>query len=370
MTKTTFHRLLAASALGALALSDVASASTCSSSFYSYYESCKSDSLYCYPYSSPEEYVAAHPACFPGGSGTSQATMSASSFQQIGTISSMVSSRMVGGGGPQQLAATPVQGLAAGGKSAWNAWANAATSDTRQTFQVGINTVRNDLDVTNAVVGIDYAVAPGWILGISGAFDRGQGSSQPTVLAARQLSTTSGYAIAPYLGYQFSPELALDVSVGFGLGKVSGAGNMESEATRFFYAANLTYSRWIKDLQLSGKVGFLHGEEESDDIKANSVTMAGTAAQTRLNRVQLGAQAGYWLGNGMQPYLGLSYLGDSRSSSQGGVDPIGKGAWQWALGLNFFSLSSGVTGGVAYTQEASRTSQKNSALSANIGFRF
>jgi hypothetical protein len=145
---------------------------------------------------------------------------------------------------------------------------------------------------------------------------------------------------------------------------------MESEATRFFYAANLSYSRWVKDLQLSGKFGFLHGEEDTDNIKANSVTMAGTAAKTRINRWQLGVQAGYWLGNGMQPYAGLSYLGDSRSSTQGGVDPIGKGAWQWALGVNFFSLSSGVTGGIVYSEEASRTNQRNNALAANLGIRF
>jgi len=370
MTRIHFHRLFAATSFGLLAFCSTASASDCTSSFYSQYESCKSNSVFCSPYSSPDDFVAAHPACFPGGTAASQVTVSSSSFQQIGSISSVVSSRMAASGGPLQLVSAPVKSMAAGGKNAWNVWANASASDTRQTFTVGPNTVRNDLDVTNAVFGIDYAAAPGMILGISGAFDRGQGSSQPTLLAARQLSTVTGYAIAPYLGYQINKELALDASLGFGVGKFSGAGRMESEATRFFYAVNLSYSRWIKDLQLSGKLGFLRGEEDTDDIKANSVTIAGSGAKTRINRLQLGIQAGYWLGNGMQPYAGLSYLGDSRSSTQGGVDPIGKGAWQWALGLNFFSLASGVTGGVAYTQEASRTNQRSNALAANLGFRF
>ncbi len=145
---------------------------------------------------------------------------------------------------------------------------------------------------------------------------------------------------------------------------------MESEGDRLFYAANLNYSRWVKDLQFTGKFGYLHGEEDFGLAKLNGVAQANTASKSKMDRWMLGVQAGYWMGNGVQPYAGLNYVADRLSSSQGGANPIGKGAWQWALGLNFFSLASGVTGGVVYTQEDGRSNQKNNALSANIGIRF
>lgn len=370
MTKFILHRLLAAFALTVLAVSNNAVASgTCDASFYSGYQSCVSSGS-CYPYATPAEYVAAHPHCFPGGSSTSQAIVSGSSFQQIGAITGSLSSRMLGGSGPNQIAAAPVQGMSAGGKNPWNVWGNVGVNDTRQSFRIGANQIKNDVNVTNAVVGVDYAIAPGMVLGVSGAFDRGDGSTQPAANLARQNSTIEGYAIAPYLGYQLSKEFALDASIGFGSGNISGAGAMESEGDRLFYAANLNYSRWVKNFQFSGKFGYLHGEEDFGNTKVGGVTINNTAAKNKMDRWQMGAQVAYWVGNGVQPYAGLSYLADRRSSSQGGANPVGNNAWQWALGLNFFSLASGVTGGVAYTQEDGRSNQKNSALSANIGIRF
>lgn len=368
MVNSFFYRLVAVFSLGVLAFSNPAIASDCSS-VYGSYQSCVSFGS-CSPYSSPAEMVAAYPQCFPGGSTASQAQVSASSFQQIGAISTSLSSRMLGGTGPAQVTSAPVQGMAAGGKNAWNFWGSVAESDTRQSYTLGGLAKKHDVDVTNAVVGVDYAIAPNMVLGVSGAFDRGAGNSQPNAAAAWQASTIKGYAIAPYIGYQLSKELALDASVGFGSGKVSSAGGMESEGDRLFYAGNLNYSRWVKDIQFTGKLGYLHGEEDFGLAKLNGVAQANTASKSKMDRWMLGVQAGYWMGNGVQPYAGLNYLADRLSSSQGGANPIGKGAWQWALGLNFFSLASGVTGGIAYTQEDGRSNQKNNALTANIGIRF
>ncbi len=370
MARSIIQRLLPLFVLGVLAFSNqvVASGNDCSS-VYSTYQSCISFGS-CSTYSSPTEIVAAYPQCFPGGSTASQLQVSASSFQQIGAISASLSSRMLGGTGPTQMTSVPVQGMAAGGKNAWNVWGSVAESDTRQSYTLGGNAKKNDVDVTNAVVGIDYAIAPDMVLGVSGAFDRGTGNTQPNAAAAWQASTIKGYAIAPYIGYQLSKEWALDASLGFGSGKTSGAGNMESEGDRLFYAGNLSYARWVKDWQFSGKFGYLHGEEDFGLAKMNGVAQANTAAKSKLDRVLVGAQVGYWMGNGAQPYAGLTYSTDRLSSSQGGANPIGKSAWQWALGVNFFSLASGVTGGIAYTQEEGRSNQKNNAFAANLGIRF
>jgi len=370
MTRSQFYRLLAVLVPFVLVFSGNAVASSCNSSFYSQYDSCKLNSSFCSPYSSPEEFAAAHPNCFPGSSSTSQAQVSSSSFVQIAANSTAVLSRMLSEAGSLLTSSAPVQGMAAGGKTPWNVWGNVTQNDTRQSFQIGINSIRHDLDVTNAVIGVDYAIAPGMVLGMSGAFDRGSGNTQPTAAAAWQGSTVKGYSFAPYLGYQISKELAFDASVGLGSGKTSTAGGVDSEGDRVFFAANLGYAKWFKEVQVTGKVGYLHGEEKFSDTKVNGATMAGTAQKNKLDRFQFGAQVAYWMGNGMQPYAGLSYMTDGRSSSAGGVDPVGKNAWQWALGVNFFSLSSGVNGGIAFTQEEGRTNQKNNALTANIGLRF
>ena len=90
MTRSLFYRLLVACAFGVLSFSRPALASDCYS-VYSSYESCVNFGS-CSPYSSPADFKAAYPQCFPGGSAASQVQVSASSFQQIGVVSSLVSS--------------------------------------------------------------------------------------------------------------------------------------------------------------------------------------------------------------------------------------------------------------------------------------
>jgi len=43
-------------------------------------------------------------------------------------------------------------------KNAWNAWGSVSESDTRQSYTVGGNAKKHDVDVTNAVVGVDYTL--------------------------------------------------------------------------------------------------------------------------------------------------------------------------------------------------------------------
>lgn len=317
--------------------------------------------------------MGAHPQCFPGGSPSSQAQVSGSSFQQVGAITSVLQGRMLGNTGPIQFGGAPVQGLAAGGKNAWNVWGNIGTNDTKQSYSVTGNPIRNDFKIQNTVIGADYALAPGMVIGVSAALDRGESGAETTIAGfsnPRVVTITKGYAIAPYIGYQLSKELALDASVGFGSGKSNTGGGAESEADRLFYAANLGYSSWIKNIQLTGKLGYLHGEEDIGNIKVSGAAQNNTAIKNKLDRWQLGGQAGYWLGNGVMPYASLTYLADRRGSSQAGTDPIGKSAWQWALGVNFFSLANGIMGGLVYMQEENRSNQKSDAVTANIGVRF
>jgi len=257
--------------------------------------------------------------------------------------------------------------MAAGGQTPWNVWGNVASNDTRQAYTVGTTAIRNDVDVLNTVIGADYGLTPRLAVGLSAAWDRGDGTTQ-----SGGSTDIKGYALAPYLGYQLSKELALDASFGWGTGKVTSGGTTESKSDRQFYAANLAYSNWIKNIQLTGKLSYLHGEEKFGNTTVSGATINNTASKNKMDRWQLAGQAGYWVGNGVMPYVSLAYSNDDISTSLvgGGNDKIGKNALQWTLGVNYFSSANGVTGGIAYMQEEGRTNQKNNVLAANISIRF
>ena len=322
---------------------------------------------------SPSYILANHPECFGGGATTSQVQINSTSFQQASAISSALTSRfMTASSQPQASNAT--KSMAAGSQSAaWNAWGSLNNNDTRQDYVATLGsglTTANANKILNTVLGADYALSPVMAVGVSAAFDSGDGSGSNGTTA--NSISSKGYTLAPYFGMQFSPALAMDASLGFGKGDINMSGNVKSEAYRWFAAANLTYSQWMDKVQLTGKLGYLHGEENYSNSKVAGVAVGSTAAKNQLDQLRLGAQAGYWM-DGFMPYAGLAYTNDlSRSTTQIGAsgDPIGKDAWVWTLGVNFFSLKSGFTGGIAYSQEEGRTNQKNNTVVANLSIRF
>ena len=116
----------------------------------------------------------------------------------------------------------------------------------------------------------------------------------------------------------------------------------------------------------------MHAVEDYGIARANGVGVNGTAAKSTLGQIRLGAQVAYWA-NGVMPFASLGYTNDVyRKSTQFGTfaNPIGRDAWVWSLGVNFISLSSGLTGSIVYRQEEGRNSQELKTLSANIGLRF
>jgi len=290
--------------------------------------------------------------CFSGGLSAGTVSINSTSFAQVVTISNIISSRFFLVGRPRQKTEINEKGMAGGGENPrWNLWGNLTNSDTHQDQ----NTVNFNSTVLTTVIGGDYALSQNMVLGVSGSFDNGDGS-----LGANSDFTSKGFSIAPYIGFQFSPELVLDASVGIGSGELD-LNSLEKKSDRWFGAANLSYNHWIDNIQLTGKFSYLHGEEAYHDD-----------ARNKLDQVRLGVQAGYWM-ESVMPYAGLSYSSDiSRSSSlvNAPTDPIGKEAWIWTVGFNFFSLRNGMTGGIAYSQEEGRSYQKNNLLIANIGIRF
>lgn len=315
------------------------------------------------------EIAANHPECFGGGGTTASSQITATSFTQAFAISRAIGSRLnLGAGGPIASGGAST-GLAAGGApQAWNVWGNIDQNETDFSYIANAGRSRGANDVLTTVVGADYALSSQLILGLSAAFDRAEGWGQRNA-NAKNHNDIDGYLIAPYLGYQLNKEWTLDASLGFGAGDFSATGGVKAEADRWFAAANLSYARWVGNWQFTGKASYLHGEEDYGNSKINGATQANTASTNKLDQVRIGVQAGYWL-NGFMPYAGLGYTSNVHRSSDIGEDPLGRDSLIATLGINFFSLSSKITGGIFYEEELNRRRSDNQVISANINFRF
>ena len=313
----------------------------------------------------PERY----PECFGASSATATVSINQSAVVQTSAVSSALATRFLAS--PQQLGAAPMRGVAASvpGKR-WNVWGSLTDNTTKQSFTNAVgNAIRNDTDGLTTTLGGDHALSSTLVAGVSVAFDRAKGDSYRNGTKRNEL-VNKGYMVAPYVGLMLSKSLALDAALGFGEGELSQTGNVSAEADRWFVGANLNYTQWFGNTQLSGRLGWLHAEEDYDDASTNGVRNLGTAARSRVDQFRLGGQAAWWM-NGVMPYVGLAYVSENRATTLAGArDPIGRGGWQWSLGANFVSVASGVTGGIAYQAESGRSNQKNRQLLANVGLRF
>lgn len=311
------------------------------------------------------------PECFGGGGVTSTIRINATAFSHATAISGSIASRLSSSVDNPALGLSPsYKGMAAGGNfQAWNIWANIDNIDTSYGYGApNGGRTRGDNSILTAVLGADYALKPGMVLGISAAFDNGNGQGRNGATASNR-NNTEGFLIAPYWGYQISKEWSTDLSAGLGRGRFSATGGVKSEADRLFAAANLNYARWLGRWQFTGKASYLHGKEDYDNTKVNGVRFANTDVKNRLDQLRFGAQAGYWM-NGVMPYGKLSYSYNVHRASQAGDDQLGRGTFIATLGVNFFSLASKVTGGVMFEQELSRSNSSSRVLAANINLRF
>ncbi|MDD4928562.1 MAG: autotransporter outer membrane beta-barrel domain-containing protein [Gallionella sp.] len=333
-------------------------------------------------------YQANHPECFGSTSSTAAASqeINSTSISQMLAISHAVTARNTASRPENVADAGQRFGVAAGSPaSQWNVWGS-VSGDKNKYDRGGFvdagglahNNTANT-NVTNAVIGGDYQVTPNMAVGVSAAFDSGSGNTQSFTSGVSNgvsATSTSGYTIAPYLGLQINKEWSVDAMIGTGSVKLN-TSDVTGKANRLFYGTNLSYASWMGNWQLTGKGSYLHGEEKYNDLTAatTGALMAGTASTNKLSQLRVGGQAGYWMNENVMPYFGLSYASDlSRSTSatavaQMGTD-IGKTAWVYSLGVNFFSLRNSMTGGIAYNQEVGRTYAKNNNLMGNINVRF
>lgn len=368
-------------ATGLLGVSGMANATACSSATSSY-----NNYISLSQYALAAEVLASHPECFGSSSNTAAAAqlLQSTTLEQMLVISSYVSSRFAPVSAPpgKVVDSGDRRGVAAGNAAGkWNVWASIAESDVRYDrgvffYNAANRTNKYESRIQNLVLGGDYQWASNLVLGMSGAFDSGRGSTASYTIAAPDAAksvSTSGYSLAPYLGWQINKDWALDATVGFGEGKSTVDGTVKTDSKRFFYGTNLGYTTWRGNWQLTGKGSYLFGQEKSEDSRNNGVSMANTKVTNEVGQFRLAGQAAYWM-DGVMPYVGLAYALDGRSGTatadQRNATEMGKSAWVWSLGANFISIKNAMTGGIGYEQESGRSRSKNNKLMANINVRF
>ena len=317
--------------------------------------------------------LSAHSECFAGGWTNVINQINGTSFQQAMANSKALEGRW-SSDAPGPRASVVMRGMAAGGAvGKWNLWGNVANNNNRQNYlSDNGGTTNNDSDVLTGTIGVDYLISPGFVIGVSAAFDKGDTTGTNTNSPDINKSDTDGWTLAPYIGWQIDRNWSLDASLGWGSGKMKSNANTAADSDRWFGAANLNYETWRGNWQFAGKASLLHGVEDYDNMKVAGASFANTAAENTIDQFRLGLQVGYWM-NGFLPYGQIGYTTDfTRKTTQIGApsDPIGDDAWYWGLGANFFSLPGKVHGGIAYRQEEGRNNQKNWNLMLNVGFRF
>lgn len=278
--------------------------------------------------------------------------ISTTSLQQMLAISNALAFRnqMLQSGFNRVASNEDRLGMAAGAESSkWNVWGSLAADNMKYDDGAGATM---GADSTNTVLGADFALSPAIALGLTTSVDRTTG------MFGANGYTSKGYSVAPYVGWQINKELSVDATLGFGKGDFSAAG-ATIDVDRMFYGTNLNYTRWMGDLQFAGRVSYLHGEEDYEL----------STTKNKLSQWRAAGQLGYWM-NGIQPYVGLAYSTDRRIAANNPPNELGKNAWLWTAGVNFFSLNSGLTGGLVYNRESGRAYGDRDNVMANINYRF
>ncbi|MDO8930863.1 MAG: autotransporter outer membrane beta-barrel domain-containing protein [Rhodocyclaceae bacterium] len=285
----------------------------------------------------------------------------ATSFAQMQTISKAIGSRgqSRGNAGINRVAfggEKAATGLAAGGvpskSSVWFSYDGTDLKNTNPGTQAKTG-------VDNFVGGFDYQMSDRLTVGISLAKDY-------TKVDAKYLNNAKididGITLAPYVGYQLDQNWSVDAAIGLGSGKMDtaerGTPISSLKFDRSFLGANATYTRWIDQLQVNGRISYMNAAEKfssSGDF---------TGFTNRAEQIRLGAQVGYSMAS-MMPYVGLTQISDINVKAKNADNY----AYNLDVGVNIFGKN-GMVGGIAYSEEFSRQYQKKQSWTANLSIRF
>ncbi|MGQ0657970.1 MAG: autotransporter outer membrane beta-barrel domain-containing protein [Chromatiales bacterium] len=214
-------------------------------------------------------------------------------------------------------------GLAAGDfLGGWGLWLGYTRSDFDSDFVFANTSLAYDADADNVLVGIDRLFGDRFVLGVSAGYqqvDTGtefNGGGQEA----------DGYTIAPYAAWLINDTFSIDVTGGYSpldydQNRISPTDGSQTRASfdsdRWFVATNLNALLLTGDWVVSGRVGFLHTEEDQDGyVETGSAASAagGTLRTVRdrnidLSQIVVGGDVAYNFGS-FEPYALLIYRND------------------------------------------------------------
>ncbi len=175
-----------------------------------------------------------------------------------------------------------------------------------------------DGGVFNIVAGVDFkpAALEGSVVGVA------VGWEDVEIETAFNVGTFdgSGITVAPYFGYAFTPNLSADLVLGYSNidydnvrtlgGRVTG--NFEGD--RFFGAANLNGTFFQDNFRIAPKVGIL-GLIENQDGYTDSTGAAIGSTTIHLGQANLGAEVGYTIDDGVEPFVSAKVAWDFNRNS-------------------------------------------------------
>jgi len=332
--------------VGSLTLAGGALASDCSSASQGWY----SEGLY-------------HAECNPAVNGP---VISGVGLNHMNVIGQVLSQRNLGmlGDGPL-AAAQGIKGMSAGAAGpSLNVWGNVNYNDldfssTQKNTNLGYSG-----ETLGAFVGADYRLSSAMTVGVSLGLDNSKVTPDKTTVNVKN----AGYTIAPYAAYQLSKNLSVDASLGWGQGSLKRSGGIplpyDGDTERMFGGVNLNYAHWMGNLQLAAKASVFYSDQHND----SSSNKALAEATKYMAQGRVGAQLGYWVGNGLMPYLGVTYVNDFARNSTAGYN-IDRDGFLIAAGLNYLSKGP-VSAGISYTSEVGRDHLTSDVFMANVNIRF
>lgn len=311
------------------------------------------------------------------GTGLLSSTLPPSTIAPALAISGMLSNNTSGRSGAGGLQRTALNSssetgmAAAGGSTRWSIWGGLGQNNVGYSFEP----VRSSGRVSMVLAGIDYTFSNNVIAGVSYTDD----STRVGTQFNNGSLNGSGYTIAPYVAVPFGRNWVFDASAGWGRNKLSQIDNVTAGVTitgnaidsRSFASLALSYAGKIGKLDWVGKGTYLAAEDKIGQF-TQSNNVAVPASTTRLAQLRVGGQLSYDAG-GWAPYAGLTYIYDVQRAAQpvvaGRIPANDRDAWQIALGATIYSKGQ-LSGGIQFTDDLNRKEVKNTALMANVAYRF
>ena len=219
-------------------------------------------------------------------------------------------------------------GLAAGDENTpWSIWA----TPVRSTFRNNIEPITSSGAVTLGILGLEYRGDGPWMGGVSLSLDRLSASTRNSVADSSGTLSGSGYTLAPYAVYQFSPTRALDLSWGGGKSHMDYISTTSTTPVdrRRLASVGFTDMHDIGQFFLMLKAAHSWTKDAVDASTGNSETL--------LKQTRLGAQL-MMPGDTFSPFVAYYQLFNSFTATGAGTAPVEYSTTgQTQLGLNVAS---------------------------------